>query len=487
MDPAGSQGAAPPVGGDRAGPEELSERRDRAWHADRLARERLSAVVTVALGISLVLAWGALDYVIERRWLSFFLAVRAGCAALLVPCGAAIWRARRLGQIRAAIIVALGIIGVAVSIILPRVEHAYPFYVLGYSLAFWGSAVFLSWPVWCAAITYGASLVAYLAAHAEYGARSPAEIWGGLFYLASAALIAGTLVALRFRLERRAFDLGFALGERNEELAQALRKLAAAQAHLVESEKQSALGRMLAGLSHELNNPVNVIANNVEPVRGYVDVLSRVAERCGELRASHPEVDRALVAVAPEEELAFIIGDLRAAIDAIEAGSERMRQVHGDLRAFIRGDTSAAVSGDVTPGLRATVEMLRRGLRSAVEIDAIYGELPPVRHEPGPLNQVFFNLIQNAIDAVGESGSVRVASRVATGAIEIAVSDSGPGVSDRAMAHLFEPFFTTKPPRKGTGLGLAISKQIVERQGGAIELADPRTATFIVRLPIGQA
>ncbi len=128
--------------------------------------------------------------------------------------------------------------------------------------------------------------------------------------------------------------------------------------------------------------------------------------------------------------------------------------------------------------------MLRRGLRNEISIDASYSELPPVRHEPGPLNQVFFNLIQNAIDAVGERGRVAVTSRVADGAVEVVVSDSGPGFSERALAHLFEPFFTTKPVRKGTGLGLAISKQIVERQGGQIELADPATATFIVRLPI---
>jgi signal transduction histidine kinase len=487
LDPARSEGAAPAVGGVRPGPEDLSDRRARVWRAERISRERLSAVATVALGIALVLAWGVLDYVLERRWFSLFLAVRVTCAALLVPCAAVIWRTRGLGLIRAHIIAALAFIGVAVAVIVVRVEHAYPFYVLGFSLAFWGSAVFLSWPVWCAVVAYASILVAYLIAHAEHAARSPAEIWGGMFYMASAAVIAGTLVALRFRLERRAFDLGFALGERNEELARALKDLAAAQAHLVESEKQSALGRLLAGISHELNNPVNVIANNVEPVRGYVDVLARVAAQCADLRASNPEVDRALLAIAPEEELRFIIGDVRAAIDAIEAGSDRMRHVHSDLRAFIRGDTSASVSGDVTPGLRATVEMLRRGLRDAVSIEATYAELPPVWHEPGPLNQVFLNLIQNAIDAVGESGSVRVASRIGDGAVEIAVSDSGPGVSDRALARLFEPFFTTKPPRKGTGLGLAISKQIVERQGGVIELADPRTATFIVRLPIVRA
>ena len=388
-------------------------------------------------------------------------------------------------MIRLAEAVALAVLGVAVAIMLPRLDTGFALYLLGFSVIFWGSGVLLSWPAWWAAPTYGLIIAAYGGAHLTYdGPRTAAEVWGGLFYLLSAAVVALTLSVLKLRLERRNLELAFSLNERNEELAGALVDLAAAQARLVQSEKQSALGRLLAGLSHELNNPVNIIANNVEPVRGYVNVLARVAARCDELRDATPELDSALAAITSRDELTFVVSDVRAAIDAIESGSERMRQVHGNLRAFIRGDAARPESGDVSTGLRATVNMLRRGLRNEISIDASYSELPPVRHEPGPLNQVFFNLIQNAIDAVGERGRVAVTSRVADGAVEVVVSDSGPGFSERALAHLFEPFFTTKPVRKGTGLGLAISKQIVERQGGQIELADPATATFIVRLPI---
>ena len=432
-----------------------------------------------------MMVWGLLDYFLERRWFELFMSLRLGSAALLVPLGVAMWRSRNLTVIRLAVVAALALLGVALSIMLPRLDTGFALYLLGFSLLFWGTGVLLSWPVWCAAVAYGLNIAAYAGGQLAYdGPRTAAEVWGGLFYLTSAAVIALTLSALKLRLERRNLDLAFSLGERNEELGAALVELAAAQARLVQSEKQSALGRLLAGLSHELNNPVNIIANNLEPVRGYVDVLARVADQCEELRDATPELDRALAEIAPRDELSFVVADVRSAIDAIESGSDRMRQVHGDLRAFIRGDAARPESGDVSVGLRATVDMLRRGLRAEISIDATYAELPPVRHEPGPLNQVFFNLIQNAIDAVGERGRVEVASRVAGEAVEIVVSDSGPGLSERALAHLFEPFFTTKPVRKGTGLGLAISKQIVERQGGQIELADPRTATFIVRLPI---
>jgi signal transduction histidine kinase len=450
-----------------------------------VSRERPTALAAVALGGSLVMAWGLLDYFLERRWFELFLWLRVGAAALLVPLGLAIWRSRNLSVIRLAEAAALAVLGVAVAIMLPRLDTGFALYVLGFSVIFWGSGVLLSWSIWWAAPTYGLIIAAYGVAHLTYdGPRTAAEIWGGLFYLLSAAVVALTLSVLKLRLERRNLDLAFSLGERNEELGAALVELAAAQARLVQSEKQSALGRLLAGLSHELNNPVNIIANNLEPVRGYVDVLAKVAAQCEQLRDATPELDRALAEIAPRDELSFVVADVRSAIDAIESGSDRMRQVHGDLRAFIRGDAARPERGDVSVGLRATVDMLRRGLRAEISIDATYGELPPVRHEPGPLNQVFFNLIQNAIDAVGERGRVEVTSRVAGEAVEIVVSDSGPGLSERALAHLFEPFFTTKPVRKGTGLGLAISKQIVERQGGHIELADPRSATFIVRLPI---
>ncbi len=452
-----------------------------------MSRERPTAIATTALGASLVMAWGLLDYFLERRWFELFLSLRLGAAALLFPLGVAMWRSRDLRLIRIAMVAAIALLGVAVAVMLPRLDTGFAFYVLGFSLLFWGTGVLLSWPVWCAALAYGLNIAAYAGAQLAYdGPRTAAEVWGGLFYLSSAAVIALTLTALKLRLERRNLELAFNLSVRNDELRDALKELAAAQARLVQSEKQSALGRLLAGLSHELNNPVNIIANNLEPVRGYVDVLARVATQCDELRGSAPELDRALAAIASRDELAFVVSDVRAAIDAIEAGSERMRDVHADLRAFIRGDAARPESGDVTQGLRATVDMLRRGLRSEISIEASYGELPPVRHEPGPLNQAFFNLIQNAIDAVGERGRVAVTSRVADGSVEVVVSDSGPGISERALAHLFEPFFTTKPVRMGTGLGLAISKQIVERQGGQIELADPRTATFIVRLPIAR-
>jgi signal transduction histidine kinase len=487
LDPARGEDAARSTGDGRGRAQDLSVRRERAWRDDRFARERPAAIATMAVGAGLVIAWSAIDYSLERRWFELFLALRLGCIAVMLMCAALSWRSQRFIVIRVAPMVGIAAVGAAVALMLPRVDTSYELYVLGFSLMFWGTGVVMSWPAWCGALTYGLVLAIYMVAHLQYdGARTQGEVWGGLVFLASSVVIAQTSLFLRLRLERRAFELDFSLSERNEDLGRALKELADAQARLVESEKQSALGRLLAGLSHELNNPVNVIANNVDPVRGYVDVLARVATECGTLRRTHPELDRSLSAIAAEEELSFVVEDVRSALDAIEAGSERMRHVHDDLRAFIRGDASKAVTGDVSAGLRATVDMLRRGLKSGVEIEARCAELPLIRHEPGPLNQVFFNLIQNAIDAVGDSGRIDVHSGVTDGWIEIAVSDSGPGLSARAMAHLFEPFFTTKPVRKGTGLGLAISKQIVERQGGQIELADPRTAKFIVRLPIAR-
>ena len=170
----------------------------------------------------------------------------------------------------------------------------------------------------------------------------------------------------------------------------------------------------------------------------------------------------------------------------MRAAMERVRQVHADLRAFIRGDAPGMVLGDPGEGLRATVALLSRGRAEGVHVEVDVGVLPCTCFQPGQLNQVWHNLIQNALDAVGDAGVVTVRARAVADRIEFTVADTGPGVPQEHQARLFEPFFTTKGVGKGTGLGLAMSYQIVERHGGALFL-DGGAATgarFVVQLPV---
>jgi len=455
---------------------------DEAWAKACLVAERPLALALAGVSWVLVPLWCVFDYYLEPAQFWFFLVLRI--INTVVQPILALWirNTSSVLQLRIAAFTTMAETGILIAIMLPFVERNYPLYVLGFSLVVWAAGVLCRGPSWVVGLVGVVVLASHTAAYAiAPAARTQVEFIGATFYLASAVLIVVTLAWFRYRLERRAFGLSFRLAEQNEELQATLDRLTDAQARLVETEKQSALGRLLAGLSHELNNPVNVIINNIDPLREYVGMLTGTVQACADLRHGRPELEQVLGSRLPE--LEFVTEDVELALDAIDRSAERMRQIHLDLRAFIRGDAPDGIMGDPTRGLQATLEMLARGAPD-MRIETDYAELPPVYHLPGALNQVFFNLLQNAIDAVESSGTLRIATRVVDDGVEFVVSDSGPGIAPHIHPRLFEPFFTTKEVGKGTGLGLAISRQLVERQGGTLTLVDAATATFVVRLPI---
>jgi len=241
---------------------------------------------------------------------------------------------------------------------------------------------------------------------------------------------------------------------------------------------------MLAGLSHEINNPINVVKNNLEPVREHVQELITVLDlaRAG---GDPAEIQRAW----EEREIAWRTTDLDDALSSMHAAVAHIQQIHADLRAFIRGDVPDMVSADVAEGLRATVGLLSRRLPASVHLVANVGELPRISCHPGQLNQVWMNLLNNALDAVGTTGDVQVSARVADDRIEIAVTDTGSGIPRAFRPRLFEPFATTKGPDGGTGLGLATSYQIIQRHNGRLYLDDSHLtgARFVVELPTAAA
>ncbi|HEU4407018.1 MAG TPA: ATP-binding protein [Polyangiaceae bacterium] len=312
--------------------------------------------------------------------------------------------------------------------------------------------------------------------------------WQTTWFFAAAAGALGAALALAVRWRSAA------LAGRNRELerlvAERTRELTRAQAEIARAEKLSALGRVLAQLSHELNNPINVVWNNVDPLRQYVDamvaMLSAYREGCRAL----PDAGAALERTWREAELDFVVPDAAAALSVIATAAARVRDLQADLAAFLRGDDGEKQRRDLNEDLRATVAMVASSLPGGVRVEAAYGPLPPVEYEPGRMNQVFLNLLQNAAYAVGGAGRIAVRTWAEGGAVRVEVADDGPGVPEALRERIFEPFFTTKPVGRGTGLGLSICRQIVvELHGGELTVgaAQPRGASFVITLPAAGA
>jgi signal transduction histidine kinase len=285
----------------------------------------------------------------------------------------------------------------------------------------------------------------------------------------------------------------------------ALMQVRRTQAQLVQSEKMSSLGLLVAGVAHEINNPMNFIHGNLTHLDNAADALIQAVRL---LRQECPTLPASVAAQLEELEIDYIEDDLPALLNSVRIGSNRIRQIVLSLRNFSRLDESELKSVDIHHGLDSTLLLLQHRLKArpehpAIEIVKHYGEIPPVECYPGQLNQVFMNLLVNAIDALEEHATNREfqdlkmnpctititteMSDLETVAIKIA--DNGPGIPDAVQQQLYDPFFTTKPTGKGTGMGLAISHQIVmETHSGQLRCHSTLCAgtEFIVELPLQQ-
>lgn len=462
--------------------QEHSADRVAAWAAACLEPERRQAFACVLCAVVLIPSWTVFDFALEPQLATSFLPVRLAATLAGIAALAALRRATSAPRIHAVFALYIGAAGAGVAFMLPWVEH-FAAYLFGFSLFFWGPGFLVSWPPRRAAALFASLLVvaaAFLATWPER--RDGSDFVLATFFLASAAIISTFSTYGQRRERRRAFDGAHALAQKNAELQATLERLQDAQARLIASEKLSALGRLLSGLSHEINNPLNLVHNNLEPVRGY---LARLLELLQLARSDSAEDRAAFHARWQAFDVTWMSADLEDAVGAMRAGVERIRQVHRDLRAYIHGTGPERCAGQIADGLRATIALLSRRLPDGVRIESDLAELPDVVFQSGPLNQVWHNLIQNALDAVGAKGTITVRAAARGGAVDVSVSDTGPGVAPEARARLFEPFFTTKGVGVGTGLGLAISRQIVAAHDGSLCLDEGYRsgARFVVSLP----
>ncbi|MBT9313733.1 ammonium transporter [Leptothoe kymatousa] len=255
-----------------------------------------------------------------------------------------------------------------------------------------------------------------------------------------------------------------------QQLQQALDELKRTQIQLLQREKMAGLGHLVAGIAHEINNPVGFIYSNLKHAVSYVDVMMGAIEHYQAERSPSTNAQTAI----DDDELAFIKTDFPKLLSAMHSGTERIRNIVQSLRNFSRHDEAALKKVDVHEGLNNTLMLLTHRLnaqakRPAINICKKYEEsLPKIECFAGALNQVFFHIFSNAIDALEHhpSGTITVTTANEGDWITITIADNGKGIPKALQQQIFEPFFTTKPVGTGTGMGLAISYQIITNQHG---------------------
>jgi signal transduction histidine kinase len=292
-------------------------------------------------------------------------------------------------------------------------------------------------------------------------------------------------------LNRRLQSANADLAESNRSERAAHEALKQAQCRLVQSEKLASLGQLAAGMAHEINNPLTYVSNNLAVLHrdsaAVFHLLDKYRAGRSELERVAPQHAAECAELEEEIDLAYIQNNLDRLLQRSLEGLHRMREIVKNLRDFARLDEAEFKEADVNAALGATVEMVQheRNQRQ-VEVVTRFESLPVVLCQPGKLNQVFLNVILNAVQACGPGGRVEVRSRAEPDAVVVEVEDDGSGIRPEHLPRLFEPFFTTKPVGQGTGLGLSISYGIIEEHGGtiAVESEVGRGSLFRIRLPL---
>jgi two-component system NtrC family sensor kinase len=284
-------------------------------------------------------------------------------------------------------------------------------------------------------------------------------------------LKAKEMETLRARAGREAADIRAAMAEQlvqaNHDLQEANRKLKETQAQLIQNEKMASLGQLMAGIAHEINNPLAFVVNNLFVVESGLAILV-------------PEIAPHLT-----EPLLKRLRRTQTCLEEMREGLNRVKVLVLDLRAFSRLDEGAFKTVDVVDTIDSVLLLLKHRMNTRIQVEKHYGPERMLYCYAGRLNQVLMNLLSNAADAIAGGGKIVITTSQTTELFLISVRDTGGGIPEAIRSKIFDPFFTTKPMGQGTGLGLAISYGIVQDHGGSIEVQSEEGAgtAFIVKIP----
>ena len=273
----------------------------------------------------------------------------------------------------------------------------------------------------------------------------------------------------------------------NARLKQAIEERKRVESQLVQNAKMASLGELVAGIAHELNNPLGFIYANMGNLKKFSRKLLDLLEAYDALdlpEAAREEIEERKKAVNYD----YLQTRITEMIERTSVGAERMKKIIQDLKSFSRLDASEYAEADLNEAIETTLGIMFHEYKNRIEIIKEFGTLPPIECYIAKLNQVFMNLLVNACHAITDKGEIRIKTGTENGSVKIEISDTGGGIPENVMDKIFDPFYTTKPVGKGTGLGLSISHGIIKQHHGEIYAqSDPgEGTTFTIKIPIHQ-
>ncbi|MBI4444770.1 MAG: HAMP domain-containing protein [Acidobacteria bacterium] len=290
-------------------------------------------------------------------------------------------------------------------------------------------------------------------------------------------------------LEEKVKERTQELEKTNQAMQRAYEELKSTQGQLIQSEKMASLGQLVAGIAHEIKNPLNFIYGNTEFLKNYVSKLGQLIKLYEERAILDAEARGVLQEFKEKINYQFLCEDLDVLVRNFEEGAKRINAIIADLRSFSRTETDSELRWvDIHEPLELALNLLQNEYRDRVQIHREYGQLPPVPCQSGRISQVFLNLISNSCQAIAGSGDIWIRTYYHDSSAVVELEDNGSGIDPEYLNKVFEPFFTTKPVGKGTGLGLSISYGIIQQHRGTIELQSQKGkgTIFRVQLPLTQ-
>ena len=276
------------------------------------------------------------------------------------------------------------------------------------------------------------------------------------------------------------------------DLENAYNELKMVQSQVLQQEKMASIGQLAAGVAHEINNPMGFIMSNINTLKRYLEKISEyltvqtaTVERCSK-QCGNTDIIKEIAEKRKELKIDYITEDLNNLINESLEGADRVKKIVQDLKNFSRVDESEFKTADINSGLESTINIVWNELKYKANLVKEYGDIPLTVCNPGQLNQVFMNMLVNAAHAIDKQGEIRVKTWAEGGLINIAISDSGSGISEENQKRIFEPFFTTKEVGKGTGLGLSIAYDIIKKHNGMIKVDSEvgKGTTFTLSIPV---